>query len=88
MLQQRARDNLAAVAFCNPVGGQDELVFDGHSVVLDHEGGVLARAPQFAEALVVATVDLQAALTARLRDSRLRPPARKALPGGRHSATL
>jgi len=38
MLIQRARDNLVAVAFCNLVGGQDELVFDGHSVVIDHEG--------------------------------------------------
>jgi NAD+ synthase (glutamine-hydrolysing) len=80
MLIQRARDNLAAVAFTNLVGGQDELVFDGHSLLLDHEGCVLARGPQFAEALVVGTVDLQAALTARLRDTRLRPPVRQALP--------
>ena len=80
MIVQRARDNLCAVAFCNLVGGQDELVFDGHSLVVDHEGAVLARGPQFEEALVVANVDLQAALTARLRDTRLRPPARQALP--------
>jgi NAD+ synthase (glutamine-hydrolysing) len=80
MLVQRARDNLAAVAFCNLVGGQDELVFDGHSLLLDHEGTVLARAPQFAEALTVATVDLQAAMTARLRDTRLRKPVAAALP--------
>ena len=76
MLVQRARDNLCAVAFCNLVGGQDELVFDGHSVVVDHEGTVLARAPQFEEALTLCTVDLQAAATARLRDTRLRPPVR------------
>jgi NAD+ synthase (glutamine-hydrolysing) len=80
MLIQRARDNLAAVAFTNLVGGQDELVFDGHSLLIDHEGTVLARSPQFAEALTVATVDLQAALTARLRDTRLRRPVRQALP--------
>jgi NAD+ synthase (glutamine-hydrolysing) len=80
MLAQRARDNLAAVAFANLVGGQDELVFDGHSLLIDHEGCVLARAPQFAEALVVATVDPQSAMTARLRDTRLRPPAQKMLP--------
>src|SRR5438270_9171405 len=43
MLVQRARDNLAIVAFCNLVGGQDELVFDGHSVVIDQAGSVLAR---------------------------------------------
>jgi NAD+ synthase (glutamine-hydrolysing) len=46
MLIQRARDNLAAVAFCNLIGGQDELIFDGHSLLIDHEGTVLARAPQ------------------------------------------
>jgi NAD+ synthase (glutamine-hydrolysing) len=80
MLIQRARDNLAAVAFTNLVGGQDELVFDGHSLLLDHEGKVLARAPQFAESLTVASVDLQAAMTARLRDTRLRKPVAAALP--------
>jgi NAD+ synthase (glutamine-hydrolysing) len=88
MLVQRARDNLSAVAFCNAVGGQDELVFDGHSVVLDHEGTVIARAPQFAEALTLCTVDLQAAATARLRDTRLRPPVRRALPDVRHLGQL
>jgi NAD+ synthase (glutamine-hydrolysing) len=88
MLIQRARDNLCAVAFCNLVGGQDELVFDGHSLVVDHEGAVLARAPQFAEALTFATVDLQAALTARLRDTRLRPPVRRALPEVRRLGPL
>jgi NAD+ synthase (glutamine-hydrolysing) len=88
MLIQRARDNLSAVAFCNLVGGQDELVFDGHSLLLDHEGCVLARAPQFAEALVVGTVDLQAALTARLRDTRLRPPVRRTLPEVRRLGPL
>ena len=80
MVVQRARDNLCAFAFCNMVGGQDELIFDGHSLLVDHEGVVLARAPQFAEALVVASVDLQSASTARLRETRLRPPARSALP--------
>src|SRR5215212_4920512 len=85
---ERARDNLAAVAFCNLVGGQDELVFDGHSLLLDHDGSVLARAPQFAEALTVATVDLQAAMTSRLRDTRLRPPVRRALPDVRQLGPL
>jgi NAD+ synthase (glutamine-hydrolysing) len=80
MVIQRARDNLSAFAFCNMVGGQDELIFDGHSLLVDHDGVVMARAPQFAEALVVASVDLQTASTARLRETRLRPPARSALP--------
>jgi NAD+ synthase (glutamine-hydrolysing) len=88
MLIQRARDNLCAVAFCNLVGGQDELVFDGHSVVVDHEGTVIARGPQFAESLVLCTVELQAAATARLRDTRLRPPVRSALPEVRHAGRL
>jgi NAD+ synthase (glutamine-hydrolysing) len=88
MLIQRARDNLAAVAFCNLIGGQDELIFDGHSLLIDHEGCVLARAPQFTEALVLASVDLQAALTARLRDTRLRRPAHAALPDVRHCGRL
>jgi len=88
MLIQRARDNLCAVAFCNLVGGQDELIFDGHSLLLDHEGCVLVRAPQFQEALAIGTVDLQAALTARLRDTRLRPPIRRALPEVRRLGPL
>src|SRR5207248_9704125 len=53
MLAQRARDSLAAVAYCALVGGQDELVFDGYSLVIDHEGNVVARASQFAEELLV-----------------------------------
>jgi NAD+ synthase (glutamine-hydrolysing) len=88
MLIQRARDNLAAVAFTNLVGGQDELVFDGHSLLIDHEGTVLARAPQFAEALTIGVVDLQAAMTARLRDTRLRKPVRQALPEVRRLGPL
>jgi NAD+ synthase (glutamine-hydrolysing) len=84
MIVQRARDNLCVVAFCNLVGGQDELVFDGHSLVVDHKGEVLARGPQFAEGLIVANVDVQAAVTARLRDTRLRPPVHRALPDVRH----
>src|SRR5919206_2319143 len=88
MIAQRARDNLCAFAFCNLVGGQDELVFDGHSLVVDHDGTVVARAPQFAEALVVADVDVQAANTARLRDTRLRPPVRRHLPDVHHLGEL
>ena len=72
MLVTRARDNAAYVAFCNLVGGQDELVFDGHSVVLDDEGEVVARAPGFEEALLVVDVDPNEALGRRLRDVRRR----------------
>ncbi len=78
MLAQRARDNLCAIAFCALVGGQDELVFDGHSLVLDHDGETIARAGQFTEELLFATVDVEAAQTQRLRDARQRAPAREA----------
>ncbi len=72
MLVTRARDNAAYVAFCNLVGGQDELLFDGHSVVLDDEGEVVARAPGFEEALLVVDVDPNEAIGRRLRDVRRR----------------
>src|ERR671929_1292428 len=47
MFTTRARDNSCFVAFCNAVGGQDELIFDGHSCVLDEEGRGAARGPPF-----------------------------------------
>jgi NAD+ synthase (glutamine-hydrolysing) len=77
MLVQRARDNLAAVIFCNLVGGQDELVFDGGSVVVDQDGKVLARAPMFEEALCVCTIDPGGVAAARLRDARHRSSVRR-----------
>ena len=77
MLVTRARDNSAFLAFCNLVGGQDELVFDGHSVVLDDEGEVLARAPGFEEALLVVDIDPTEAIGRRLRDVRRRSLARE-----------
>src|SRR3989440_12847146 len=76
MFAQRARDNLACVAFCALVGGQDELVFDGHSCVLDHTGETIARAGQFREELLLCDVDLERAAAARLRDPGHRPAAR------------
>jgi NAD+ synthase (glutamine-hydrolysing) len=88
MLIQRARDNVAAVAFCNLVGGQDELVFDGHSLVIDHEGTVIARAGQFTEELLVATVDPEAPRGVRLRDPRHRPAIRQSHPRVDVLATL
>jgi NAD+ synthase (glutamine-hydrolysing) len=95
MFAQRARENLACVAFCALVGGQDELVFDGHSCVIDHTGTTIARAAQFREELLICDVDLEAAAAARLRDPSQRPAARRAerralvlpalpAPGGRH----
>jgi NAD+ synthase (glutamine-hydrolysing) len=77
MLAVRARDNVTFVAFVNAVGGQDELVFDGHSVVLDDNGEVLARAPGFEEALLVVDVEPTVAIARRLRDVRRRALARE-----------
>ena len=75
MLATRADDCAAALAFCNQVGGQDELVFDGRSALFDASGELVARAPQFEEHLLVAEVDL--GLSAR---RRLREPLARRLP--------
>jgi NAD+ synthase (glutamine-hydrolysing) len=72
MLVTRARDTSSYLVFCNLVGGQDELVFDGHSVVLDPNGEVLARAPGFEESLLVVDLDPADAIGRRLRDVRRR----------------
>jgi NAD+ synthase (glutamine-hydrolysing) len=77
MLATRARDNACFVAFCNAVGGQDELIFDGHSVVLDDEGRVLARAPGFEEHLLLVDLDVATVIGRRLRDVRRRALARE-----------
>jgi NAD+ synthase (glutamine-hydrolysing) len=53
MFADRASAYGAAFAFCNLVGGQDELVFDGHSLIIDAEGNLVARGPQFTEELLV-----------------------------------
>jgi NAD+ synthase (glutamine-hydrolysing) len=76
MLVQRARDSLAYVAFCNLVGGQDELVFDGYSLVVDQDGELVARGAQFREELILCDIDPSTADAARLRDARHRPAAR------------
>ncbi len=72
MLVTRARDTSSYFAFCNLVGGQDELVFDGHSVVLDDAGEVIARAPGFEEHLLLVDVEPDLAIGRRLRDVRRR----------------
>jgi NAD+ synthase (glutamine-hydrolysing) len=61
MVADRARETSAAFALCNTVGGQDELVFDGHSVVVSAAGETLARARQFEEDLVVCDLELPVA---------------------------
>jgi NAD+ synthase (glutamine-hydrolysing) len=56
MFAERARSYGTHFAFCNLVGGQDELVFDGHSFVVDPGGAVIARAAQFEEELLVCEI--------------------------------
>ena len=60
MLAERARANEVALAYVNMVGGQDELVFDGQSLFLDRHGALLARGPQFEEAMLLVDVDADA----------------------------
>ena len=72
MIATRATDNLAIVCYVNLVGGQDEVVFDGASLVVDERGRVLAEGAPFEEDLVVADIDLDEVFNARLHDTRLR----------------
>ena len=72
MLNTRAADNVAIVVYTNMVGGQDELVFGGNSMVLDEKGEVIARGRQFEEDLIVADLDVEAVFWSRLRDPRWR----------------
>jgi NAD+ synthase (glutamine-hydrolysing) len=81
MLGVRASDYGCYVVFCNLVGGQDELVFDGHSVVFDPEGSLVARATQFREDFQIVDLYTDQSLMQRLHDPRPRkenperPPA-------------
>jgi NAD+ synthase (glutamine-hydrolysing) len=72
MLCTRAADNVAVVAFCNLVGGQDELVFDGGSIIIDERGQVIARGRAFEEDFVVADLDIRSVFRQRLHDPRRR----------------
>ncbi|MHB1362183.1 MAG: NAD+ synthase [Thermoleophilia bacterium] len=68
MLETRARDYLTPVALVNLVGGQDELVFDGNSLVYDEHGHLIARGASFEEDLIVADIDLAEVRNSRHRD--------------------
>jgi len=72
MIATRAADDVVWLAFVNMVGGQDELVFDGASMIVDPHGETLARGRQFVEELVTADIDLDAVFRARMQDSRRR----------------
>jgi len=76
MIATRATDNSAVLAFCNLVGGQDELIFDGGSLVIDQEGQVIARSPRFEEDLLIADIDVESIFRNRLHDPRRRKEKR------------
>ena len=69
LVTRRAVENDTIVAYVNIVGGQDDLVFDGDSVVVDGAGAILARAPQFTEHLLVVDVDADSPGDAPLPDA-------------------
>lgn len=72
MLATRAQDNAAIVVSVNMAGGQDELVFDGGSVIFSESGSVIARAHQFREEMILADLDVSSVLRTRLHDPRRR----------------
>ena len=75
MLGTRAADASCVLVYVNQVGGQDELVFDGASMVVDSDGRVVARAKQFAEDLLVVDLDVRPVFRKRLLDPRGRAAA-------------
>jgi len=75
MLATRASDNVAIVAHNNMVGGQDELVFDGNSFIINEKGQFIARGKQFEEELVVKDLDVESVFRSKLHDPRLRKEA-------------
>ncbi|TAN44805.1 MAG: NAD+ synthase [Nitrospirae bacterium] len=75
MLSARAVDNVAAIAYLNTVGGQDELVFDGNSLIINQDGEAIARAKGFEDDLIIADIDLGPVSIKRLQDPARRQSA-------------
>ncbi len=72
MIQTRASDLRAAIVYANTIGGQDELVFDGHSFVVDENGTTIARAKDFEEEILFADIDIPNIVSMNLHDPRRR----------------
>ena len=72
MVATRAADNEVYIAYLNTVGGQDELVFDGASVIFDQSGQLVTRGKEFEEELILADLDVEAVFRSHLRDPRPR----------------
>jgi len=77
MLATRARDNRVILTYTNTAGGQDELIFDGHSVVMDYTGEVIVRAKGFEEDLLVVDLNVEAVARARAAEGRKAGLSRK-----------
>lgn len=73
LVQRRAAEARAAILYCNQVGGQDELVFDGDSMAVSPTGELLARAPQFVEHLLTVDLSIDRARVPERRDGRIGP---------------
>lgn len=72
MISARASDTVAIFAYNNLVGGQDELVFDGHSLLYDEHGNLITRGKQFEEDFIVSDLDIDSVFQTRQRDPRWR----------------
>lgn len=72
MLSVRATDYDTAIAYCNMVGGQDELVFDGHSLIINENGEVIARGKAFKEELLICDIPINPIRAKRLKNPRWR----------------
>ena len=91
MITERAKATDCVIAYVNQVCGQDELVFDGGSMVIDRDGTVIARSPQFAEDLLITSVevpDAQPANHATIVDVTSSPRAQRAVPSSTPPAQL
>ncbi|MCA0143704.1 NAD+ synthase [Blastococcus sp. LR1] len=73
LVQRRAAEARAAILYCNQVGGQDELVFDGDSMAVSPTGELLARAPQFVEHLLTVDLALDPSSVPERREGRVGP---------------
>src|SRR5229473_2215569 len=81
MLATRAADSNVIVAYLNMVGGQDELVFDGGSMVFDEQGKLIARAKEFEEDMLIVDLDTASVFRSRLHDPRRRQERLQVRPG-------
>ncbi len=72
MISTRAADNVAVFVYNNLIGGQDELVFDGNSLIIDETGKLVAKGKQFEEDLIIADIDVESVFRTRLHDPRWR----------------